>query len=260
MALEETPWLVEAKGGARDIDLINVLDPKIAHAERESALAKLRKAQTSIGAFPWFPGGPPSPYMTLYILHGFAKAPSSAWTCRRTWCSAAGGTSRRLPDEWRACMAKDGCWEFLTFLNYVPSAYPDASWTGDAFTVDERKEMLDFTFRHWKQHSPYLKGYLALTLKRMGRPADAKLVFDSVMDSAKTNEEQGTFWAPEDRSWLWYNDTIESHAFALRTLIELTPRTRRRTAWCSGCSSTRSSTSGSRRARPPRSSTRSSST
>ena len=25
-------------------------------------------------AFPWFPGGPPSPYMTLYLLHGFAKA------------------------------------------------------------------------------------------------------------------------------------------------------------------------------------------
>ena len=83
--------------------------------------------------------------------------------------------------------------------------------------------MLDFSFRHWKQHSPYLKGYLSLTLKRMGRPADAKLVWDSVMDSAKTNEEQGTFWAPEDRSWLWYNDTIETHAFALRTLLELDP-------------------------------------
>src|SRR5262249_45339414 len=25
------------------------------------------------------------------------------------------------------------------------------------------------------------------------------------------------------RSWLWYNDTIESHAFALRTLTELDP-------------------------------------
>ena len=58
----------------------------------------------------------------------------------------------------------------------------------------------------------------------MGRPADAGLVWASVMDSAKTNDEQGTFWAPEDRSWLWYNDTIETHAFALRTLLELDPR------------------------------------
>ena len=43
-------------------------------AEREAALAKLRKAQTASGGFPWWPGGPPSPYMTLYILHGFANA------------------------------------------------------------------------------------------------------------------------------------------------------------------------------------------
>ena len=43
------------------------------------------------------------------------------------------------------------------------------------------------------------------------------------MDSAKTRKDEGTFWAPEDRSWLWYNDTIETHAFALRTLMELGP-------------------------------------
>jgi hypothetical protein len=48
------------------------------------------------------------------------------------------------------------------------------------------------------------------------------------MDSAKTTEELGTFWAQEDRSWLWYNDTIETHAFALRTLTELTPKDSRR--------------------------------
>ena len=40
---------------------------------RDAALAELRKAQTSLGAFPWWPGGPPSPYMTLYILYGFSK-------------------------------------------------------------------------------------------------------------------------------------------------------------------------------------------
>jgi uncharacterized protein YfaS (alpha-2-macroglobulin family) len=43
------------------------------------------------------------------------------------------------------------------------------------------------------------------------------------MDSAKSAPDQGTFWAQEDRSWLWYNDTIETHAFALRTLMEITP-------------------------------------
>jgi uncharacterized protein YfaS (alpha-2-macroglobulin family) len=121
-------------------------------------------------------------------------------------------------------MAHDCCWESITFLNYVLSNYPDAAWTGGVFTDAERKEMLDFSFRHWREHSPLLKGYLTLTLKRMGRNADASLVFDSVMDSAKTTEDEGTYWAAEDRSWLWYNDTIESHAFALRVLMELNPK------------------------------------
>ena len=43
------------------------------------------------------------------------------------------------------------------------------------------------------------------------------------MDSAKTERDLGTYWAPEDRAWLWYNDTIETHALALRALGELDP-------------------------------------
>ncbi|MBI5446401.1 MAG: hypothetical protein HY900_34950, partial [Deltaproteobacteria bacterium] len=75
MTLEESPWLVDARGGKDAGEgLAKVLDPRVAKAEREAAIAKLRKAQTSLGGFPWWPGGPPSPYMTVYILHGLAKA------------------------------------------------------------------------------------------------------------------------------------------------------------------------------------------
>ena len=44
------------------------------------------------------------------------------------------------------------------------------------------------------------------------------------MDSAKTTRDEGTFWAPEDRGWLWYNDTIETHAWAIRALQEIAPK------------------------------------
>ena len=226
MALEETPWLTEAKGGKdAGLGMANVLDPRIARAEREAAFAKLRKAQTAIGAFPWWPGGPPSPYMTLYILYGFAKAAEFGMDVpkdmvQRGWAYLA----QHFREEYAKKMLKeDCCWEFLTFLNYTASCYPDPSWMGNALTAQERRDILDHCFKHWKQHSPYLKSQLALTLKRMGRPRDASLVFASVMDSARSTQDEGTFWAPEDRSWLWYNDTIETHAFALRTLMELEP-------------------------------------
>ena len=75
MTLEETPWLTMARGGKDEgFGMEKVLDPRVAKAQREASLAKLLKAQTSLGAFPWWPGGPPSPYMTLYIVHGFSKA------------------------------------------------------------------------------------------------------------------------------------------------------------------------------------------
>jgi uncharacterized protein YfaS (alpha-2-macroglobulin family) len=225
MTLEETPWLQTAQGG-RDpgYELLNVLDPRIAKADRDASLAKLQKAQTSLGGFPWFPGGPPSPYMTLYIMHGFAKAMEFGVDVpedlvRKGWEYLA----RYYRDEIQTMMARDCCWEFLTFLNYVASCYDEVSWTGDMLTMPEREQVLAFCFGHWRDHSPYLKGYLALTLKRMGREGDAHLVWDSVMDAAQTTDQLGTFWAPEDHSWLWYNDTIETHAFALRALTELSP-------------------------------------
>lgn len=227
MTLEESPWLELSRGG-RDSStpLINTLNPQVAQSQRDSALGKLRKAQTSSGGFPWFPGGPPSPYMTLYLMSGFARATEFKIDIpkdmvQRGWQYLA----EHFRKDYVSLMKKEECcWEFLTLLNYVATAYPDSSWTGDALTPSERKEILDYTFKKWRKHSPYIKGLLALTLKRMGRPQDAKLVWDSVMDSAKTVQDQGTFWAPEDRSWLWYNDSIESHAFALRVLMEIDPQ------------------------------------
>jgi uncharacterized protein YfaS (alpha-2-macroglobulin family) len=230
MALEETPWRVTARGGRQRDDLIRVLDPRVARAQERAALAKLEKAQTSLGGFPWWPGGPPSPYMTLYLLHSFAKAVEFEVDIPKRMIERAWSYMHRhyVDQMARQMVDEDCCWELVTFLNYVLSAYPDDSWTGGVFTAGERRQMLDHSWSHWRQHSPLLKGYLALTLDRVGRGEDARLVFDSVMDSARTDADLGTYWAPEERAWLWYNDTIEGHAFALRTLTELAPADARR--------------------------------
>ncbi len=229
MALEETPWLIEAQGGGEE-DLINVLEPGVAKAQRQAALAELGKAQTSLGGFPWWPGGPPSPYMTLYLLQGFSRALEFGIEIPMEMVEAGWSYLHRhyLDEIVPEMMDRDCCWEMVTFLNHVLSSYPDDSWTGGLFSREDRGEMLDFSFRHWRQHSPMLKSYLALTLSRAGRDADAQLVWESVMDSARTTADEGTFWAPEDRSWLWYNDTVEGHALALRTLTELDPEDPRR--------------------------------
>ncbi len=228
MSLEETPWLQMARGGGED-DLVNVLDPRIARAQRDLSLAKLEQAQTSLGGFPWWPGGPPSPYMTLYMVNGFSRALEFGVEVPREMVVRAWGYLRRhYEDELRDLATEDHHYELVTFLNYVLSNYPDPSWTGNLFSDEDRRRMLDLSFRHWREHSPLIKGFLALTLERAGRSEEAHTVWESVMDSARTTRDEGTFWVPEERAWLWYNDTIETHAFALRVLGELAPEDERR--------------------------------
>ncbi|MCB1007370.1 MAG: hypothetical protein KDB94_00600, partial [Acidobacteria bacterium] len=226
IALEETPWLAASRGGEPDIEeLLRVLDPRVAEAQRKSALARLEEAQLPSGAFPWFPGGPPSPWMTLYLLYGFGKASEFGVAVpepmvRQGWSYLA----REAHDHWiRDAERSDCCWEPITFLNYVASTYPDPDWIEPLLGAAERARLLDFSYRHWREHAPMLKLMLAMTLERAERGADARLVLASVLDSARTTRDEGTFWAPEDRAWLWYNDTIETHAWAIRALLEIAP-------------------------------------
>jgi len=226
MLLEETPWLHDAQGGIKDSDkLIRVLDPKVSRAQYQSALRKLLKAQSSSGGFPWWKGGRASPYMTAYLLQGFSRAlefkvdiPKS--NIQRAW--------RYLHKHYAGNLKNHEDIQFITLVNYVLSAYPDNSWSSGVFNAQERKLMMDQSFKNWRKLPPLLKAYLSLTLKRAGRGQEAKLVFDSIMDLAKTDKDLGTYFAPEDRSWLWYNDKVDTHAFILRTLMELNPADERR--------------------------------
>jgi len=225
LALEETPWRVESGGGRDDEAVRRILDPEVARAVRDEALARLRTAQLPSGAFPWFAGGPASPYMTLYLMAGFARAAElgaeiPADVVRRGWAYLEGEIDR---DWWRNAIDGDCCWELLTAANFVAGSYPDPALVGELLPPKRRREILDVSFRHWRRHAPRLKLQLAVTLARAGRAADARTVLESVFDSARSDRDVGLHWAPEERAWLWYNDDIETHAEALRALLAVAP-------------------------------------
>jgi hypothetical protein len=234
MLLEETPWLATSRGGdiSENAELKKVLDPAIAKAVRDGAILELRQAQDASGGFPWFSGGQPSPFFTLYLLEGFARASEFGVPLPREMIERAWGFLRaefakeieklKDPKEMRER------WHEVTWLNYVLSTYPDLSWTGGAFTEDDRARMLEASLLHWRELPPRVRLYLALTAQRAGRADEAKLLLESVMDSAKTTEDQGTYWLPEERAWLFYWDRIETHALALRALGEIAPQDPRR--------------------------------
>ncbi|PWQ92279.1 alpha-2-macroglobulin family protein [Leucothrix pacifica] len=230
MLLEETPWLNQASGGSDDdTKLLKVLDPTVSAAQARSSLQKLTKAQTSDGGFPWWEGGPASPYMTAYLLQGFARAaefnvqvPKS--TVTRAWQYLY----KHYVDEIKPKLVDNDYSRLLIALNYTLSSFPDSSWYSGTFSNAERTLMLNNSMKKWQTLPPLLKAQLALTLHRMGRASQANTVFESVMNSAKSDVDNGVYWPQQSRSWLWYNDRIDTHAFMLRAMMEINPQDARR--------------------------------
>jgi alpha-2-macroglobulin len=229
---EETPWLEVSRGGKADESgaLLNMLDPQVVANTRERSLGKLAQMQLPNGGFPWFPGGPPSESVSVTILTGFAHAIEFGVQIPKPMVQRAFRfVAQDLRRTLQECLAAKTCpiYTFVTVVHAL-SMFPDESWSEGAFSPAEKKQFLDVAFAQWKTLSPGLKGLLSMALQRNARTPDAKLVFDSVMDAAKTTADEGTFWMPEERSWLWYNDSVEGHAFALRAMMEVAPKDARR--------------------------------
>jgi len=232
LSREEMPWAQLAMGrqprgdNSGNPDLVNILNPARAASVEAKALEQLQKMQLPSGGFPWFPGGPASKYMTLYLLSGFSrvaefggKVPSrmiqQAW---RFVGPEIRDEFQRLQGEKTPC-----CIEQLVFANFVASGFSEQNIPSGSLPAELRAMILDFSFKHWRKLAPMPRAWLALTLTRAKRNADAVKLFDSILDSAKTSPDLGTSFDPEERAWLWYADTVDTQAFALRALTEITP-------------------------------------
>jgi len=227
LVLEETPWLVQSRGEETNRLYLNTLDPRLVKMQTRRSLAKLKKSQKSDGSFPWFPGGPPDFYMTLYVLAGLARAESvGVEVPRQLQFRALDYCAQHYEDHlWnrgKYSQDKEVNLYLSLFLNYVLSDY-DRPGFRTYLKHFQRELMFKTVLKHWQRLSPYGRAMLALTLQRDGQTGLARRVLNSLLDTARSTENEGTYWQPESKSWLWYNDTIEMHAFILRTMLEIKP-------------------------------------
>src|SRR5206468_12424597 len=70
--LEETPWYRQAMDEKQARHNVGILfDGNRLNEEMARTLRKLAEQQLGDGRRPWFPGGMPNEYITLYIVTGF---------------------------------------------------------------------------------------------------------------------------------------------------------------------------------------------
>jgi len=65
--------------------------------------------------------------------------------------------------------------------------------------------------------TPYGRAWCARVMWRLRDKKLALELLDSALDGARTDPVTGVYWTPERYSWMWYSDSVEKHAFFIRT-------------------------------------------
>ena len=221
MTLMETPWEAESKGRQSSWPVVDMLDPKVVAAEKEDAISKLTAYQHPDGSFPWFPGGRPNLHMTLYVLEGLTEAARYGVdipqeTARKALAYVLGEIPGHMkPAEDQTSM--------ILYAAYVVTSFP-AAWAESATARQYAKVWVDYADKHANAMTAFGKAYAAYVYLRLGEKVKAESYLARAMDGARSDDIAGVYWTPEKISWLWYNDTVEKHAFILRTLLAVRPR------------------------------------
>jgi len=219
--LMESPWEEASKGRKSSWPIIDMFDPKTVEAELADSLGKLKSYQLSDGSFPWFPGGRSSPYMTLLVLAGFAEAQRYGVTPPAEVVSKAlGYVNNEIPKHLKP---EEGELSLILYAAYTVTSFPK-TMAGAEQGWRFAKVWVDFADKHTDALTPFGRGYAAYVYWRLGEKAKADLYLARALDGVRTDPIAGTYWAPEKISWLWYNDSVEKHAFFLRTLLTLRPK------------------------------------
>lgn len=221
MTLMETPWESRSRGRKPRWPVVDMLDPEKVAGEKEDAFSKLKSYQLSDGSFPWFPGGRSSLYMTLYLLEGLAEA--SRYGVDIPEDMARRALSYVLGEIPKHMKAEPGETSTILYGAYVVTSFP-AEWRESGKARTYAKAWVDYADRHSRAMTAFGKAYASYVYMRLGEKKKASSYLDRAMDGARSDGISGVYWTPEKISWLWYNDTVEKHAFLLRTLLAVRPK------------------------------------
>ncbi|MFC1712512.1 alpha-2-macroglobulin, partial [Candidatus Poribacteria bacterium] len=225
ITLMETPWVWQSEGRPTVWPIIDLLDPRIVEAQKEINFDKLQSAQLANGGFPWWPGGKPDPYITLYVLAGLAEARRYGVEVPNDMIQKAlRYVNKEIP---LLLKAEERALSIVSYAAYVVTSYSPEEFSEASKGHEAAKSWVVFLERHIHALTPFGKAYLAYTYLRLGDREKAENILDMAMDGAREDPIAGVYWTPEKYSWVWYSDTVEKHAFFLRTLQELRPEDKR---------------------------------
>ena len=199
IALEATPWVRDAEHEtAARARLGDLFDGKRLDAEQARCLEKLRTERNRDGRWPWFPGGPSSDYITLYILTGFARLHLLAKADYPDFfADATRALDREVAEDVKERLRLekekgipfrvngfDVRWLYLHSFKGVPAAKNEK----------DAKLFIEHLRKEWPEQTLETQAVAATALKRRGEVPLAQEIMASIKERAVLSDELGMYW------------------------------------------------------------------
>ena len=220
LSLLETPWNQKTLDSDSNFAMTDLFDPKTVAMQEKASLEALERYQSPSGGFPWIPGGKEDLFMTLYVLQGFQTAKTFGIEIPEKLIKQSFGyvmsEISTINDISQANLS------MLLFASYTLSSYyENYPWAKDL--LPHLQKWLALSDKHANAMTVLGKAYAAHAYASLNENEKSKDYLDRALDGAKEDPVTGVYWQPEKTSWLWYHDSLETHAFLLRTLLKFRP-------------------------------------
>lgn len=226
--LLETPYVCQAKSESEAKQKIGLLfDSNRMSTELDRAMQKLAAMQFGDGSFPWFPGGRPDPFISLYITTGFGRL-------RHLGVKPDLGLAIKAVghlDTWIDHLYREILRHGHSTRNNLSSTIAFFLY-GRSFFLEERpipataREAVDYFLQQGREYwveldSRLSQGHLALGLYRFGDREIPKKIGASLKERSVNEDELGRFWRDTEMSWWWYRAPIETQAIMIEVFDEV---------------------------------------
>jgi uncharacterized protein YfaS (alpha-2-macroglobulin family) len=226
--LEETPWVREAKNESEARRNVGVLfDANRLDDETARTLKKLTDQQLGNGLWPWFPGGQPNEYISLYIMTGFGRLRHlGAAIDVAPAVKALGALDAWIDEEYREIQKHPDPEDYVPGHTEVIYLYGRSFFLEDQPIAREHRVAVDFFLgqmrKFWlKTDCRMCQAQGALALQRFGDKKTPQAIVRSLKERSVSNEELGMFWRDTELSWWWYRAPIETQATMVEAFAEV---------------------------------------
>jgi hypothetical protein len=235
LALEETPWVMQAKNESERKQRVGLLfDLNRMANEATAATKKLQQMQSPNGGWPWFTGMPDDRYITQYILSGYGHLQKldifkdgNDEEFFSMIHKAIVYTDQRINEEYHNLLRYNSKNMSDNHLNpsniqylYLRSFYL-TSIDIDTESEEAVRYFKSQAAEYWTTQNPYLQGMIALALSRMGDRTTPKEILMSLKERAIHHAELGMYWKEVNSGYYWHQQGIATQALLIEAFDEI---------------------------------------